>query len=448
MGILITGATGQIGRKLIEALFIKGHTDIRILTRDTSRAAQDFSLPLSFYQWDIEKNWIDPSALINVDTIIHLAGEGVADEKWSEARKKRILDSRIKSAELLLNEIKKQKPKGIKFISASAIGIYGDNNLGNGFLAEVCKKWEEVLLTADLPALKKHILRIGIVLMPEGGALSKMVPPFELGLGGPIGEGSQYMSWIHIDDLIAQFIFLVENSLEPTIFNGVAETPVTNKEFTKTLAKVLNRPAVAKVPATVIKAILGEMSEMVLFSQEVYPNEFKKLEFKFKFPKLQEALTDILKYKVNGESRLVNYQFIPQDIKTVFPFFMSETNLEKLTPPYLNFKVLGKSTDTIRSGTIIDYKLHLHGIPINWKTKIDSFIENEQFVDEQIKGPYQKWHHTHTFIPLKSGTLMIDEVTYKLPMGILGKIVAHPFVKKDVETIFKFRTEVIKQLFK
>ncbi len=439
MKFLITGATGKVGKALIYALINRGYSDIRVLTRDKKRTIDD--LPLEYFSWNPQENIIEAGALQGVDVVIHLAGEGVADKRWSEKQKAIILNSRVLSTSLLLSTIQKEQTPLKKFISASAVGIYG-----NGFLKEVCEKWEAPVHTT--PNLKKHILRIGVVLMRDEGALAKMVTPFKLGFGGTLGNGSQYMSWIHIDDLINQMIFLIENECEESIFNGAAPTPVTNQEFTKILGEILNRWTIAPVPKSALKLMLGEMSEMVLDSQKVTPDQFLKNGFKFKFTTLKAALTDLLYYETKDEHHFIKYQFIAKNLPEVFSFFKSEHNLEKITPQYLNFKVLKSSSPSIEKNTIIDYRLSLHGIPFAWRTRINDFKENEFFIDEQLKGPYKKWVHTHTFTRFKNGTLIKDEVNYKLPLGLLGHTFGSDLVQKDVDAIFKFRREAIKTIFK
>ncbi len=456
MKILITGATGLVGTRLLEQLFLRGHDDIRILTRNKTKALEQSPFPIEAFEWNPAKQTIDTDALKGVEAIIHLAGESVAEGRWTQAKKNKILNSRINSTSLLIETIKKLEKKPTKFISASAIGIYGDqgekeldseSKLGKGFLADVCKKWEQLTHEHQIKEMKSLSIRVGIVLASNGGALAKMLPPFKAGVAGQLGNGKQYMSWIHIDDLVGQFIFLLENNTKYNIYNGVAPTPVTNYEFTKILGKELNRPTLFPIPAPALKIIFGEMSAILLASQKVIPNHFIEEGYQYKFSNLKNALADILKYDKNGEQVLTKYQWIQDTPDKVFEFFSDEKNLEKITPSYLNFKVLGKSTEKIQKGTLIDYKLKVHGIPLKWQSSISRFEKEKTFIDEQVKGPYAKWIHTHDFIPTKSGTLMRDEVIYKVPMGILGEIFGGPFVKNDLKNIFEYRNKVIKNYF-
>lgn len=457
MKILITGATGLIGTQLVEKLFLSGYDDIRILTRNKKVAESIIAFPVEIFEWNPEKKTMESEALKEVDYVLHLAGENISDGRWTEKKKKTILESRIKSSELLMDEIKKLKVPPKKFIFSSAIGIYGsstnettfnvESTLGIDFLAEVCKSWENSIFSYDIPGMKVQCIRTGVVLSPSGGALAKMLPAFQMGVAGKLGSGKQYFSWIHIDDLVSQFIFLLEKFGTKRIYNGVSPTPLTNNVFTKALGNELRRPTFFAVPALVLQTVFGEMSEILLKGQRVTPTEFLNDGFKFEYPTIELALNNLLKFTSQGEVVFKKYLWIDEDTSKVFDFFSDENNLEKITPPYLNFKITGKSTKEISAGTFIDYKLKIHGVPAKWKTHISSFVKDKTFTDEQLKGPYAKWVHQHDFIPCKNGTLMKDEVVYKVPMGILGRFVAGNFIKKDVSSIFKYRNETIKNNF-
>ncbi len=449
--ILITGATGLVGTHLLDALIESNRYEIRILTRDATKAKKEILLPLSFYEWDVERKSLEDKAVEGVDYIVHLAGENVASY-WTEETKRRILNSRVDSTKLLIDALKKYPNQKTKFIQASAIGIYGDcseqlineeQKAADGFLADVCKQWEDTLLQDTQEGITKAIIRIGIVLSTQGGALQKMLPAFKFNLGGRLGSGDQFMSWIHIDDLVSMFIYLIENETTQTIFNGVSLKPVTNAQFTKTLNKVLGKITFLPVPAMILKLILGQMSKIVLSSQRIEPTSFIKSGFKFKFSELEDALRNLLRFEVQGEGLLLEQQWIEEPKDVVFDFFKEAKNLEKITPEYLQFKVLGMSTDNIQKGSLIDYKLKLRGIPFKWKTLISKFEENEMFIDQQQKGPYNKWVHTHTFTEVNGGTLIKDHVVYKLPLGSFGRTVAGWYVKRDVESIFNYRKKVI-----
>lgn len=449
MKILITGATGLVGSKLLEELMEKGYDDIRVLTRDKQKAKLTIPFPVESFEWNPEKNFIEKNTFLDVDIVIHLAGDNIADGRWSEKKKARILNSRIEGTKLLINEIKKLQKPPQKIISSSAIGIYGsslsdqehteESEFGNDFLATVCQAWEAEITNCQLPETKTHIIRTGIVLSKDGGALSKMLPAFQMGVAGVLGSGQQYMSWIHIDDLAHLIIYLIDHDCHQKIYNAVAPFPVTNAEFTKILGLHLKRPTFLPAPAIVLKTILGEMSDILLKGQNVKPVQLLKNGFQFQFPTLKEAFHNL----ITEDIILKKYLWINNQTPIVFHFFSDEKNLESITPQSLHFEVLQKSTDKIQTGTIIDYRLKIHGIPAKWKTEITSFIENKTFTDTQLKGPYHKWVHQHDFISCKNGTLMKDEVRYIIPMGIWGKLFAGHFIKKDVSNIFNYRNKTI-----
>jgi uncharacterized protein (TIGR01777 family) len=456
MKVLISGATGLVGSKLLEVLILNGVDDLCVLSRNKNEALKKIPFPVEVFEWNPEENYIEDGALTNVDIVIHLAGENVGDGRWTSDRKKRILVSRINSTNLLISEIKKLSKTPSKFISASAVGIYGedsnlifteDSSLGNDFLANVCKSWEDIVLHHDVEGMQACCLRTGVVLSSNGGALKKMLPAFLAGVAGKLGNGTQYMSWIHIDDLVNQYLYLINNTIKNNIYNACSPLPITNSEFTIALGSVINRPTLFPVPGFVLKTMFGEMSDILLKGQKVLPNNFLNDGFKFKFTNIKDALSDLLSNKNKGEVVLKKYQWINKPVGAVFHFFSDENNLEQITPPYLKFKVEGKDTEIIKNGTHINYNLKVHGIPLKWKSRISTFEEGKTFTDEQLSGPYAKWIHQHDFIPFKNGTLIIDEVVYKLPMGILGKIAAGYFVNRDIQNIFKYRSEIISKQF-
>lgn len=455
MKILITGATGLIGYRLMEKLYMSGYDDIRILTRDKSKTRKTIPFPAKIYEWNPATQYIEKEALEDVDIIYHLAGESVANGLWSEKQKQKILKSRVKSSTLLMNTIQEANVIPKKIISASAIGIYGNrddelltekSNTSDGFLADVCKEWENAILKNKIGNTKIHIIRIGLVLASNGGALQKMLPAFQYGVAGKLGDGEQFMSWIHVDDLINQFIFLMEKNCQETLYNGVSSEPIKNKDFTTLLGQTLGRITIFPVPKIVLKIFLGEMSSLLLSSQRIKPTHFINEGFVYQFDKINKALAQLTKHKKLSEKQFLKYQWINRNKEDVFRFFATESNLEKITPPSLNFKIIDKTKEKIQRGTIINYKLRVHGIPLRWRTRINEFIKNESFIDEQIRGPYKKWIHTHTFIDLKGGTLIKDEIIYKIPFGAVGQLLLSSFIRNDIEKIFNYRTKVVKKL--
>jgi uncharacterized protein (TIGR01777 family) len=296
MKFLVTGASGLIGHALV-SFFKKDHHDVHTLVR-----ARADLLPNEI-AWDPEQGVINSELLENFDAVVHLAGENIAGF-WTAAKKRRILDSRVHGTKLLCRTLSQLKNPPKVLISASAIGIYGHQGskilnesspTGTDFLANVCKQWEAATLEAKNKGIRVVNLRTGIVLSKEGGALKKMLTPFKLGLGGKIGDGQQYMSWIAIDDLIAAIVYAIEHNEISGPMNAVSLNPVTNQEFTKTLGHVLNRPTFMSIPKTIIQWLMGEMGEeLLLNSQRVKPDVLLANGFRFQYSTLDEALKSIL----------------------------------------------------------------------------------------------------------------------------------------------------------
>ncbi|MEQ9299275.1 MAG: TIGR01777 family oxidoreductase [Cyclobacteriaceae bacterium] len=296
--ILITGGTGLVGARLKE-LWLAQNKDVALLSRSQT------DLSKGRYNWDIKAQTIDQRALEELQGVVHLAGAGVADGRWTDARKKAILDSRIQSTNLLYDQLKglKQRPK--VFVSASAIGIYGydtgdtlmteESPAGDDFLADVVKQWEAAVDRIKELGIRVVKLRIGIVLAEDGGALPKMVQPIRLWAGAPLGSGQQYMSWIHIDDLCQMMLWsLAQDKVEGT-YNAVGPNPATNAELTKSAAQVLSKPLfLPNVPGFVIKLMFGEMGNIVLGGNNVSNQKMATSGFKYQFEELESALKDLL----------------------------------------------------------------------------------------------------------------------------------------------------------
>ncbi|GIU82211.1 MAG: TIGR01777 family protein [Acidobacteria bacterium] len=299
MKVLISGATGLVANALIPVLQSKGH-EICKLVRKTKGEANEIL-------WDAEKGFSEESEkkLEGFDAVINLAGDNVASERWTPEKKRRIRNSRVLGTRNLVEALKRREIKPKVFISASAIGFYGNRGdeilteespKGEGFFPEVCTEWEAEALKAEDFGARVVLLRIGIVLAKEGGALKKMLLPFWLGLGGVVGSGKQWMSWIALEDLVRIIIFSLENDSVQGAINCTAPNPVTNYEFTKTLGKVLSRPTILPIPSLAIKFLFGEMGETLLLEgNRVLPKRLQDLGFEFSFPNLEDALREILK---------------------------------------------------------------------------------------------------------------------------------------------------------
>jgi uncharacterized protein (TIGR01777 family) len=296
---LITGATGFLGKALVDRLLLAGH-NVAYLSR---RRNPKMDSRAAFFLWSNPAGDRPPLETIpRMDAIVHLAGESVA-QRWTPEAKRRIHSSRVLATRQLVEAIASLKHKPKTLLAASAIGYYGNRGddvlteaspAGAGFLAGLCKEWEHEADLARESGLNVIHVRIGIVLGP-GGALQKMLPPFRWGLGGRLGDGRQWMSFIHRDDLLRLFEFALTNTGIPDILNGTSPQPVTNADFTRTLGRVLGRPALLPVPQLALKAVLGEMAEMLLASARVVPAAPQAAGFSFEYSDLESALRQILK---------------------------------------------------------------------------------------------------------------------------------------------------------
>lgn len=295
MRFLLTGGNGFIGRRLVQRLLERQHY-VSILTRKVE-SREDRNV--GQYYWSVQGP-APAEPFDDVDVVIHLTGEPIS-QKWTEDAKKRIRDSRVLGTRHLIEGIGSLSKRPAVLISASAVGYYGDradevltedSAPGNDFLAQVCRDWEKETDRATGLGLNVIKIRSGVVLGPGGGALKKMLLPFKLGLGGPQGNGQQWMSWIHLDDLVNLYIYAAESQVEG-VLNGTAPNPVRNREFAHTLAEVLNRPSFLSTPEFLLNAMFGEMSNVLLFSQRVIPENTEKQGFRFKYPELKQALQAI-----------------------------------------------------------------------------------------------------------------------------------------------------------
>lgn len=296
--VLITGGTGLIGTALSERLIELGF-QVRLLSREEGSVGQ-----IKKYYWNYQKGEIDESCIDGVDTIVHLAGAGVADKRWTPTRKRVIIESRTETTTLLYRLLSTKNHNVKNFVSASAIGYYGtsdkkvfDENspVGRDFLASVTKEWEKSVDTISQLGINVSKVRIGLVLSDKGGALKQLLLPVKFYVGAPLGSGGQMMSWIHIEDLVSLFEKLIVTG-KKGVFNGVAPNPVSNQEMTKCIAKTVSRPLfLPNIPSVALKILLGEMGGIVLQGSTVEPTNTLKLGMTYKYPTVDIALRNLLK---------------------------------------------------------------------------------------------------------------------------------------------------------
>jgi uncharacterized protein (TIGR01777 family) len=303
--IAITGATGLIGSELCHALVNRGD-EVTVFTRDVTSAKNSLGAAMNYVKWDYKNpiEWQD--SFKNQDAVIHLAGANLFGKRWTKEYKKVILESREVSTKNLISALKNSQSKVKVFISSSGVGYYGsrgddvlkeNSGRGNDFLAHVCDAWEKEAEKANEPGIRTAMLRQGIVLSNKGGALTKFLPPFKFFIGGALGNGNQWFPWLHIDDLVNIYLFILDNAEISGPVNVVSPNILRMNEFAKSLGKILKRPSFFKVPEFALRLLIGEAASTIVSSQSVIPQKLIDHGFKFRFDNLEEALRNLLKVK-------------------------------------------------------------------------------------------------------------------------------------------------------
>lgn len=300
MKVAVTGASGFLGPGLVQRLLARGH-GVHVLARNVERTLGRLPPGVTGAHYEAGTP-LPPEALGGAEAVVHLAGEPVA-QRWTKEAKHRIHDSRVLGTRVLVEALRGAGTVK-RFVSASAIGYYGgtrgaeplteESAPGEDFLAQVCRGWEAEAMRAREEGIRTAVVRMGVVLHPEGGALHKMLPPFRMGAGGPVGSGKQYVSWVHREDALDLLLFVLEHPALEGPVNATAPEPVTNTEFAHALGHVLGRPSVMHVPAFMLKAAMGEMAKVALEGQRVLPRRAQEAGFSFRYPQLEAALKDLL----------------------------------------------------------------------------------------------------------------------------------------------------------
>ncbi len=477
MRVLITGATGFIGRALVPFLRREGHQLI-VLARSVERTRSLLGAEVEAVALSAGTHALR-EALERSDAVVNLAGEAIMGGRWTEARRRALVESRVQLIEQLVGAIAEARPRPKTLISASAVGYYGDRGSqvldesspgSTGFLAQLCQDWEAAARLAEDSGLRVMTLRTGVVLGRDGGALARMLPPFRFGVGGPVGFGRQYMPWIHLHDLVRLFATALSDDRYEGPVNGAAPEQATNREFAKALGRALHRPAVLPVPALALKVIFGEAAGVLLGSQRVEPRRLRELGFTYRFPTLDQAVADIVQ---TGDAEISPVRSSPEPhapveqnylrqrrpthqlrtrtvldapIDETFAFFSQAANLGLITPAAMRFEIQG-GVPVITSGATIDYRLRVGPVPICWRTRIAEWEPPHCFIDLQESGPYRCWWHKHTFSAEGNRTVMEDHVYYAPPFGALGRLANHWFVVPRLRQIFGYRRDVIRLRF-
>ena len=302
----VTGSSGLIGSRLVDLLAVLGHQVVRILRPASKDRAMDFPLSSQTVTWQPDVGFSNPDSMLGLDAIVHLAGKGVASTRWTEKTKREIRSSRVDATLSLVRDLSKLALPPKALICASAVGIYGDradqvldetDKPGSDLMAELARDWEAAAMEYERTGNRVAIGRLGIALHPRQGALAKLLPPFRFGVGGPVGSGRQYWSWIHVDDAASAFLYLAANPKCNGPYNLVAPEQTDNKTFVKTLGKVLNRPSLLPAPAFALRMLLGEMADaMLLTSTRVNCGRLLEDGFPFRTRTLEECLRHLLGY--------------------------------------------------------------------------------------------------------------------------------------------------------
>lgn len=472
MNVFITGGTGFIGRALILRLRRDGHS-VTALSRSVSKGRSLLGLEADLLDASSDdETLID--ALNRADAVINLAGEPILGGRWNEAKMRRLRTSRVDLTERIVDLMAKADEAPAVLISGSAVGYYGDrgeeelteeSETGSGFLAQLCADWEQAARQAESNGTRVVLIRTGVVLGRGGGALDQMLPPFQFGLGGPIGSGRQFVPWIHLDDLVEMMVAALEDQRYSGALNGAAPNPIPFKAFAQALGQALSRPAVLPVPEFAVKALFGKAATVLLGSQRVLPAGSQSLGFQFRFEHIEDALQDLFdnsfveaapvgsdlpdsgylrrnppKYTLTTRVRL------SQAIDEVFPFFSRPENLGLITPSAMQFRIT-EMPESMATDAKISYRLKIGPVPLKWTSRIDVWEDGHRFVDSQLAGPYSSWWHEHRFEADGDGTIMTDTVYYAAPGGPIGSMANALFVEDELRKVFGYRSAVVRARF-
>ena len=478
MRVLITGATGFIGRALVPRLQRDGHSVVAWV-RSESRARGLLGADVDLVPASRGHNPL-VDALAGVDAVVNLAGEALIGKRWTPDRRRVLEESRVGVTTDLVRAIAAATPRPRVLVSGSAVGWYGDrgdeplsetSKPGGDFLAHLCRDWENAARAADVSGVRVVLLRTGVVLGRNGGALAQMLPPFKLGAGGPIGNGRQYLPWIHLHDLVSAVAVIIADERYRGPVNGVAPEEATSRTFAAALGRALHRPAILPTPAFVLRALFGEAATVLLASQRVAPAVLAGHGFTFAFPTLDAALADIVgsgsiaiaprtpagprtdAAPGNGAAAATAARYelrtttvVDAPLAETFAFFSRAENLGLITPAAMQF-TLTRAAQPITEGAQMEYRMRVGPATIRWRSRITVWEPGRRFVDVQEVGPYRVWWHEHAFRADGPRTVMEDRVLYAPPLGALGRIANRMFVAPALTRIFQYRGDVIRLRF-
>ena len=462
MRVLVTGATGFIGRALVPRLQRDGHSVV-VWARSDARAIALLGADIDVVSVAAGQEAL-VTALSSCDAVVNLAGAPLLGARWTETRRAILRASRIEVTGHLVAAIEAASPRPRVLVSSSAVGYYGDRGdevltesspARHDFLARLCIDWEGSAQMACSSGVRVVLLRTGVVIGRAGGALAQMLPPFRMGGGGPIGSGRQYFPWIHLHDLVNLIVTTIEDDRYSGPVNGVAPEQATSRDFAQALGRALRRPAVVPTPSLALKAIFGDAAVVLLASQRVEPETARRLGFRWEFPSLDAALRDVIdgapveispSNAAGAKFLLHTRTVIHAPIDDAFAFFSKAANLGLITPASMRFRIDGQ-VPPMGEGAIITYSVRVGPLPIRWKTRIVAWEPARAFADVQEAGPYRVWRHEHAFAADGPRTIMDDRVYYAPPLGFAAGIVNALFVAPRLRAIFRYRADIIRLRF-
>lgn len=451
--IVIAGATGFIGQELGIGLVRKGF-DLTVLTRDPETYEGKLAFPCRLLAFSKDNTAAAEDAIEGAFAVVNLAGQPIDTGAWKLTGKKSVYTSRMDVVSALTAAIKKVKTPPKIFLQASASGYYGKSEDlctedhppdPQSFLAKVCVDLEAEGQKVETVGTRFIAMRLGVVL-GHGGALEKINQLYAAGLGARFLGAKGQFPWIHIDDVVSAFLFMIEHAALKKIrgpVNVVGPTPADLGDLHKAMLQVHGAQLAPSVPAWVVRKLAVKKAVLLFDSAKVSPKKLIGSGFGFSKMTLAQAVGSLFATDRKGQFRLVKKQFVKADMNQIWKFFSLPQNLEAITPPWLRFKIKTLSSELMDNGTTIIYQLRLKGIPVTWKSVISEYEEKKQFKDEQLIGPYQIWEHMHIFERLRDGVLVIDDIVYSLPLGKVGTMVASWYVRKDVQQIFNYRAGVV-----
>lgn len=471
MRILVTGATGFVGRALILRLQRDGHA-IRALVRSPRRARDllGAEVELAPVEEGIAR------AVAGCDAIINLAGESVAQGRWTATRKRGLWDSRVALTQSLVAAIAADPERPRVLVSASAVGYYGDRGdealteaspPGRDYLAQMCQAWESAAEAAREHGVRVCCVRVSLVLGVGGGVFEKLRPIARAGLAGPLGSGAQWFPWIHLHDLVEIFARAVSDARFSGTIVGAAPEPVTNRAFTQALARALGRWTFLPVPAWALRLALGEAASALLAGQRASSARAAELDLRFVFPTLEAALADLCDPMVvpqfeaaaevppspylqarRATRALRQRAEIDAPLESVAAFFSRAENLGPMTPASATMTIETPRPITGGAGAQVEYTLRVGPARVRWVTEFEVWDLPRRFVDVQRRGPFASWWHEHRFEASGAGTTrMEDQVFYRTPLGPFGWVAERLFVRPQLREIFRFRAHALRLRF-